>query len=44
MQHIDRERGRPGLAAQVRRLKSAALADEDGREFDSALRATAEPV
>jgi indolepyruvate ferredoxin oxidoreductase beta subunit len=43
MQHIERERGRPGLAAQVRRLRSAALADEDGRELDSALQATARP-
>ena len=37
MQFIDRERGRAELAAQVRRLRSAALADEDGRELDSAL-------
>ena len=37
MQFIDRAAGRAGLAAQVRRLRSAALADEDGREFDTAL-------
>jgi indolepyruvate ferredoxin oxidoreductase beta subunit len=37
MQYIDRDRGRSGLAAQVRRLRSAALADEDGREFGTAL-------
>jgi indolepyruvate ferredoxin oxidoreductase beta subunit len=43
MQYIDRERGRPALADQVRRLRSAALADEDGRELDSALQATAKP-
>ena len=41
MQYIDRERGQPGVAAQVRRLRSAALADEDGRELDSALQGTA---
>jgi indolepyruvate ferredoxin oxidoreductase, beta subunit len=41
MQYIDRERGLPGLAAQVRRLRTAALADEDGRELESALQATA---
>ncbi len=38
MQVAARERGRPQLAEQVRRLRSAALADEDGREFGSALR------
>jgi indolepyruvate ferredoxin oxidoreductase beta subunit len=38
MQFIDREAGRADLAAQVRRLRSAALADEEGREFDTALR------
>ena len=38
MQFVERESGRPQLAAQVRRLRSAALADEDGRELDSALR------
>jgi len=38
MQFVERWRGRPQLAAQVRRLRSAALADEDGRELDSALR------
>ena len=38
MQFADRERGRPGLAARVRRLRSAALADEDGRQLDAALR------
>ena len=32
------QRARAGLAAQVRRLRSAALADEDGREFDTALK------
>ena len=43
MQYIDREFGRPGLAARVRRLRSAALADEDGRELDSALARPDEP-
>jgi indolepyruvate ferredoxin oxidoreductase beta subunit len=38
MQFIDREAGRAGVAAEVRRLRSAALADEDGREFDTVLR------
>jgi len=38
MQFVEREPGRPQLAAQVRRLRTAALADEDGRELDSALR------
>ena len=38
MQFVERERGRPQLAAQVRRLRTAALADEDGRELDSAMR------
>jgi indolepyruvate ferredoxin oxidoreductase beta subunit len=43
MQYIDRESGRPGLAARVRGLRSAALADEDGRELDSALARPDEP-
>jgi indolepyruvate ferredoxin oxidoreductase beta subunit len=38
MQFIDRAAARAELAAQVRRLRSAALADEDGREFDTALK------
>jgi indolepyruvate ferredoxin oxidoreductase, beta subunit len=38
MQFVDRENGRPDLAARVRRLRSAALADEDGRQLDTALR------
>lgn len=38
MQFIDREKNRPDLAASVRRLRSAALADEDGQQLDSALR------
>jgi len=39
MQYVERERGRPGLAAQVRKLRSAALADEHGRELEAALEA-----
>jgi indolepyruvate ferredoxin oxidoreductase beta subunit len=38
MQFIDRAAARAELAVQVRRLRSAALADEDGREFDTALK------
>jgi indolepyruvate ferredoxin oxidoreductase beta subunit len=38
MQFIDLEKDRPDLAASVRRLRSAALADEDGQQLDSALR------
>jgi indolepyruvate ferredoxin oxidoreductase beta subunit len=38
MQFIDRGKDRSDLAARVRRLRSAALADEEGRELDSALR------
>ena len=38
MQFVDGDRCRPGLAAQVRRLRSAALADEEGRELGIALR------
>ena len=38
MQFLDQAPGGPELAAQVRRLRSAALADEDGQELDSALR------
>jgi indolepyruvate ferredoxin oxidoreductase, beta subunit len=38
MQFVDRERNRPDLARRVRRLRAAALADEEGRELDSALR------
>jgi indolepyruvate ferredoxin oxidoreductase, beta subunit len=38
MQFLDRSRGRKALGAQVRRLRSAALADENGLELDAALR------
>ena len=38
MQFVERERSRPQFAAQVRRLRSAALADEDGRELDAAMK------
>jgi hypothetical protein len=38
MQFVDREKDGPELAAKVRRLRSAALADEDGHELDAALR------
>ena len=38
MQFLDQAPGGPELAAQVRRLRSAALADEDGQELDSVLR------
>ena len=38
MQFVDRGKDRSDLAARVRRLRSAALADEEGRELDSALR------
>jgi indolepyruvate ferredoxin oxidoreductase beta subunit len=38
MQFVDRGAGRADLAAAVRRLRSAALADEEGRELESALR------
>jgi indolepyruvate ferredoxin oxidoreductase beta subunit len=38
LQIIDGERNRAGLALRVRRLCAAALADEDGRAFDAALR------
>jgi len=38
MQFVDREKDRSDLAAHVRRLRSAALADEDGLKLDSALR------
>ena len=41
MQFVDREKDGAELAARVRRLRSAALADEDGHEFDSALREVA---
>jgi indolepyruvate ferredoxin oxidoreductase, beta subunit len=44
MQFIDGEKGRPDLAVRVRRLRSAALADEDGRELASALRECAAQV
>ena len=37
MQFVDRGAGRADLAAAVRRLRSAALADEEGRALDSAL-------
>jgi indolepyruvate ferredoxin oxidoreductase, beta subunit len=39
MQFIDRGTGDADLAARVRGLRSAALADEDGREFTAALQA-----
>jgi len=38
MQFVDRSAGRAALAPAVRRLRSAALADEDGRALESALR------
>ena len=38
---IDRAQGRTELAADVRRLRSAALADEDGRALEAALREAA---
>jgi indolepyruvate ferredoxin oxidoreductase beta subunit len=38
MQFVDRGAGRADLAAAVRRLRSAALADEEGRALESALR------
>jgi indolepyruvate ferredoxin oxidoreductase, beta subunit len=38
MQFVDQEKDGPELAAKVRRLRSAALADEDGHELDAALR------
>jgi indolepyruvate ferredoxin oxidoreductase beta subunit len=38
MQFVERGRGRAGLAVEVRRLRSAALADENGRELDTAMR------
>jgi indolepyruvate ferredoxin oxidoreductase beta subunit len=38
MQFVDDNKNRPDLAAHVRRLRSAALADENGRQLDSALR------
>lgn len=38
MQFVDREARRADLARQVARLRTAALADEDGRELDAALR------
>jgi hypothetical protein len=38
MQFIDRGAGRADLASRVKTLRSAALADEEGREFDTALR------
>jgi indolepyruvate ferredoxin oxidoreductase, beta subunit len=41
MQWIDREQNRPERAAAVRRLRSAALADEDGRALGAALREAA---
>jgi len=37
MQFVDRGAGRADLAAAVRRLRSAALADEEGRALESAL-------
>ncbi len=43
MRFIDRAQGGAGLAACVRRLRSAALADEDGRALDSALRELSSP-
>jgi indolepyruvate ferredoxin oxidoreductase beta subunit len=38
MQFVDRGTGRADLAAAVRRLRSAALADEEGRALESTLR------
>ena len=38
MRFVDDEKDRPDLAARVRRLRTAALADEDGQQLDSALR------
>jgi len=43
MRFIDREKAGPGIAARVRRLRSAALAGEDGHEFDAVLREFAAP-
>jgi indolepyruvate ferredoxin oxidoreductase, beta subunit len=38
MQFVDRDAGRADLASTVRRLRSAALADEEGHALESALR------
>ena len=38
MRYIDAGSAPGELAARVRRLRAAALADEDGRELDSALK------
>jgi len=38
MRWIDHEKSRNEIASSVRRLRSAALADEDGRQLESALR------
>ncbi len=43
MQFLDRENDGPELAGRVRRLRSAALADEDGHELGAVLREFAAP-
>ena len=37
MEFVDRDSAHPDLAAQVRKLRAAALADDNGREFGAAL-------